>query len=348
MQNNNKIHFEISKRKILYIGNLLSKHGFNATTIETLGKSFEDEGFSVIYTSDKKNQFLRLIFMVFSTCRNAKKVDYIIIDTYSTSSFWYAFFCSQMARVFKTKYIPILHGGSLPNRLKNYPTLSKMIFANAYSNVAPSKFLQTIFSEYGFENTIYIPNVLEIEKYKFKERNSFEPKILWVRAFAAIYNPKMAIDVFNLIKSNYSNATLCMVGPDKDGSLEITKKYAENLGLNVIFTGGLPQKKWLELSNGYDVFINTTHIDNTPISVMEAMAMGLPVVSTNVGGIPYLLENEKDSLLVNDNDVQVMANSIIRTIENQSETIVRVQNARKKIESFDWNLVKIMWKNLLK
>jgi glycosyltransferase involved in cell wall biosynthesis len=76
--------------------------------------------------------------------------------------------------------------------------------------------------------------------------------------------------------------------------------------------------------------------------------MGLPVVSTNVGGIPYLLENEKDSLLVNDNDVQVMANSIIRTIENQSETIVRVQNARKKIESFDWNLVKIMWKNLLK
>jgi glycosyltransferase involved in cell wall biosynthesis len=158
----------------------------------------------------------------------------------------------------------------------------------------------------------------------------------------------MAIDVFNLIKSNYSNATLCMVGPDKDGSLEITKKYAENLGLNVIFTGGLPQKKWLELSNGYDVFINTTHIDNTPISVMEAMAMGLPIVSTNVGGIPYLLENEKDSLLVNDNDVQVMANSIIRTLENQSETFIRVQNARKKVESFDWNSVKKLWNNLLK
>ncbi|WP_396211698.1 glycosyltransferase family 4 protein [Flavobacterium sp.] len=336
------------KPKLLYIGNKLSKHGFNATTIETLGKSFEDEGFSVIYTSDKKNQFLRLIFMVFSTCRNAKKVDYIIIDTYSTSSFWYAFFCSQMARVLNTKYIPILHGGNLPNRLKKNPFLSKMIFENAYHNLAPSKYLLNAFLENGFVSTIYIPNVLEISNYKFKERSSFEPKILWVRAFAAIYNPKMAIDVFNLIKSNYSNATLCMVGPDKDGSLEITKKYAENLGLNVIFTGGLPQKKWLELSNGYDVFINTTHIDNTPISVMEAMAMGLPIVSTNVGGIPYLLENEKDSLLVNDNDVQVMANSIIRTLENQSETFIRVQNARKKVESFDWNSVKKLWNNLLK
>jgi glycosyltransferase involved in cell wall biosynthesis len=336
------------KPKLLYIGNKLSKHGFNETTVETLGKSLEDEGFSVVYTSDKKHQLHRLFDMIAATLMYAKKVDYIIIDTYSTSSFWYAFFCSQIARISKTKYIPILHGGNLPNRLKKNPFLSKMIFENAYHNLAPSKYLLNAFLENGFVSTIYIPNVLEISNYKFKERSSFEPKILWVRAFAAIYNPKMAIDVFNLIKSNYSNATLCMVGPDKDGSLEITKKYAENLGLNVIFTGGLPQKKWLELSNGYDVFINTTHIDNTPISVMEAMAMGLPIVSTNVGGIPYLLENEKDSLLVNDNDVQVMANSIIRTIENQSETIVRVQNARKKIESFDWNLVKIMWKNLLK
>lgn len=336
------------KPKLLYIGNKLSKHGFNETTVETLGKSLEDEGFSVVYTSDKKHQLHRLFDMIAATLMYAKKVDYIIIDTYSTSSFWYAFFCSQIARISKTKYIPILHGGSLPNRLKKNPFLSKIIFESSYHNVAPSKYLQNAFLENGFVNTIYIPNVLEISNYKFKERSSFEPKILWVRAFTAIYNPKMAIDVFNLIKSNYSNATLCMVGPDKDGSLEITKKYAENLGLNVIFTGGLPQKKWLELSNGYDVFINTTHIDNTPISVMEAMAMGLPIVSTNVGGIPFLLENEKDSLLVNDNDVQIMASSIIRTLENQSETFIRVQNARKKVESFDWNSVKKLWNNLLK
>ena len=336
------------KPKLLYIGNKLSKYGFNATTIETLGMSLEDEGYALVYSSNKKNQFIRLISMVLSTFFNAKNVDFVIIDTYSTSSFWYAFFCSQIARGFKIKYIPILHGGNLPNRLKNNPVLSKMIFANAYSNVAPSKYLQSAFFKCGFDDTIYIPNVLEIEKYKFKERNSFQPKILWVRAFAAIYNPKMAIDVFNLIKSNYPNASLCMVGPDKDGSLEITKEHAKNLGLEVIFTGGLAKEKWLELSNGYDIFINTTHIDNTPVSVMEAMAMGLPIVSTNVGGIPFLLENEKDSLLVNDNDVQAMTNSIVRTIENQSETFIRVQNARKKIESFDWNSVKKLWNNLLK
>lgn len=336
------------KPKLLYIGNKLSKHGFNATTIETLGKSFEDEGFSVVYTSDKKNQFVRLASMVLSTFNCAKKVDYIIIDTYSTSSFWYTFFCSQIARVFKTKYIPILHGGNLPNRLKNNPALSKMIFANAYSNVAPSKYLQNAFLENGFDKTIYIPNVLEIANYKFKERSSFEPKILWVRAFASIYNPKMAIDVFSLIKSDYPNATLCMVGPEKDGSLESTKKYTEELGLNVVFTGKLPKEKWLELSNNYDVFINTTHIDNTPISVMEAMAMGLPVISTNVGGIPYLLEDKVDGLLVADCDNIEMANSIKYIIKNPEIASKIAHSARAKVEFFDWNSVKKLWNNLLK
>lgn len=336
------------KRRLLYLGNNLSSHGYNKTSIETLGYLLKNENYDLVFSSSKRNQFLRLFDMMLTTFFYSKKVDYVIIDTYSTSSFWYAFFCSQIARVFRTKYIPILRGGSLPNRLKKNPFLSKMIFKNAYSNVAPSKYLQSVFLKCGFDNTIYIPNVLEIANYKFKERSSFEPKILWVRAFASIYNPKMAIDVFNLIKSDYPNATLSMVGPDKDGTLEITKKYAENLGLNVFFTGGLTKEKWLKLSNDYDIFINTTHIDNTPISVMEAMAMGLPIVSTNVGGIPFLLENEKDSLLVNDNDVQAMTNSIVRTIENQSETIFRVQNARKKVESFDWNFVKIMWNNLLK
>ena len=139
-----------------------------------------------------------------------------------------------------------------------------------------------------------------------------------------------------------------MVGPEKDGSLESTKKYTEELGLNVVFTGKLPKEKWLELSNNYDVFINTTHIDNTPISVMEAMAMGLPVISTNVGGIPYLLEDKVDGLLVADCDNIEMANSIKYIIENPEIASKIAYCARAKVEFFDWNFVKKLWNNLLK
>ena len=138
--------------KILYIGNKLSGHGFNKTTIEILGKSFEEEDYDVFYTSKKKNQFLRLLDMMWTTVKCAKKANFIIIDTYSTSSFWYAFFCSQIARVFKTKYIPILHGGNLPKRLEVNPKLCKMLFNNAFINVAPSNYLLSEFNNNGFQN----------------------------------------------------------------------------------------------------------------------------------------------------------------------------------------------------
>ena len=155
--------------KLLYLGNRLSKHGFNKTTIETLGLQLEQEGFGVYYASNKKSFPFRMLDMMWSVVLYRKQVSYILIDTYSTKAFWYAFFCSQLARLLNIKYIPILHGGDLPNRLKNNPKLCQMVFANAHKNVAPSGYLKKAFESEGFTNVIYIPNSIEIEKYKFKE-----------------------------------------------------------------------------------------------------------------------------------------------------------------------------------
>lgn len=285
--------------------------------------------------------------MVLKTIKLAKKVDFIIIDTYSTTSFWYTFFCSQLARIFKTKYIPILHGGNLPVRLKNNPTLSKMVFGHSFANVAPSNYLKKAFLESGFYNTIFIPNVLDINQYNFLERKSLQPNLLWVRAFDKIYNPQMAIDVIKLLQKNYPSATLCMVGPDRDGTLEKTKQYAKNKVVEVIFTGKLSKPEWTLLASKYDFFINTTHIDNTPVSVLEAMALGLSLVSTNVGGIPFLIKDQKDGMLVNDNDSLAMANKIEFLIQNPILAHQLAHSALNKVEQFDWKQVKVLWNNLL-
>jgi len=334
-------------KRILYIGNQLSKHGFNKTTIETLGSSFENEGYVVSYSSSKKNQIVRLFDMIFTTFWNAKKVDFILIDTYSTSSFWYAFFCSQIARVFKTKYIPILHGGDLPKRLDANPKLSRMLFNNAFKNVAPSGYLLSEFANKGYQNVVYIPNTIEVKNYVFKRRNAFEPKLLWVRAFATIYNPKMAVSVLNKLQAHYPNASLTMVGPDKDGSMEVTKQYAKELGIEVCFTNRLSKEEWINLSQESDFFINTTHFDNTPISVMEAMALGLPVISTNVGGIPFLLTHDENAVLVNDNDSEAITNAIVDLIKNEKKTVLMSENARAFVEQMDWDNIKKKWRVLL-
>ena len=336
------------KNQLLYLGNRLSKHGLNKTTIETLGLHLEHEDFSVFYASDKKSFPFRMMDMMKAVFQYRNKVDYILIDTYSTKAFWYAFVCSQLARVLNIKYIPILHGGNLPNRLKNNPKLCQMVFANAYQNVAPSGYLKQAFENAGFKNVIHIPNSIEIDKYEFKTRAELTPKLLWVRAFASIYNPQMAVKVLQQLQEKYPSASLTMVGPDKDGSLQTTKAFTDSIGVAVNFTGQLAKEDWWQLASEHDIFINTTHFDNTPISVMEAMALGLPVVSTNVGGIPYLLADKENALLVNDDDDKAMTEAICSLLEDQQKASDLTLNARHFIEQMDWNVVKEEWKRVLR
>jgi len=92
-----------------------------------------------------------------------------------------------------------------------------------------------------------------------------------------------------------------MVGPDKDGSMEVCKKYVLINNLPVTFTGKLKKKNWTGLASKFDIFINTSNIDNSPLSVIEAMALGLPVITTNVGGIPFLIDHKVDGILIDKN-----------------------------------------------
>lgn len=334
-------------KKLLYLGNKLEQHGFNKTTIETLGPLLELEGFEVIYASSRRNFILRCADMLLTLLKNRKNIDYVLIDTYSTKAFWYAFLCSQLARILKIKYIPILHGGNLPNRLEKNKKLCQMLFDRALMNVAPSYYLKTEFEKNGFTNVSHIPNTIELENYSFKERTSFSPQLLWVRAFASIYNPKMAIEVLALLQKKYPEATLTMVGPDKDGSLHTTKTYAAQKNVVVTFTGKLTKEQWWELAESHDVFINTTNFDNTPVSVLEAAALGLPIVSTNVGGIPYLLNNTENALLVPANDAKAMTEAIVSLCENSDLGKTLVVNGLQLVAAYDWEVVKKKWKKLL-
>lgn len=336
-------------KTLLYIGNKLSKHGYTPTSIETLGLFFKREGYKMYYASEQENQVLRFLDMGMSVIKYRSKVDYVIIDTYSTSSFWYAFMVSQLCRLLNIKYIPILRGGNLPQKLVQSPKLCKMIFNHSYKNVAPSGYLMDAFQKHNYPNLVYIPNTIELEQYKFSERTHVKtPKLLWVRSFAWLYNPKMAVDVLKELQKKYPDAELCMVGPDKDGSMEQTQLYAQQQGVKVIFTGRLTKAEWKNLSENYNIFINTTNFDNTPVSVIEAMCLGLPVVSTNVGGIPFLLRDNFNALLVDKEDTQAMVSAIEKLIEDRNLYQKITTNGYSLVKSFDWKTVKHQWAEILK
>jgi glycosyltransferase involved in cell wall biosynthesis len=334
--------------KILYVGNNLTQNtGYNAT-IAVLSKLLR-ESYQVKVVSNKQNKFQRLLDMCFAVIKRRNETDFILIDTFSTSSFYFALIVSQMARLFGIKYIPVLRGGNLPYRLEHSAKMSNAIFNNSYANVAPSKYLKNAFQDKGFR-TIFIPNILNISDYKFRERTQLKPNLLWVRAFDKTDNPVMAIEVLHRLKHNYPNAKLCMIGPFKDATyqevLDRIKKY--NLENSIEITGVLPKKEWVKKSEAFDIFINTTNFDNTPVSVMEAMALGFPIVSTNAGGLPFLIDDKNDGILIAKNDVKQMTEEIVNLLKKPLFANKLSVQARHKAESFDWQQVKNKWFELLK
>ncbi len=330
---------------ILYLGN---KKSVTPSNIDTLGEQLKDL-YDVVTCSEVSNKILRFIDMMRHIIKYRKECKLMIVDTYSTWNFYYALMTAFFGKLFGIPYIPILHGGNLPERIKRDTKISKYLFGGSFANITPSIYLKEAFEKEGYK-TLYIPNNIELEKYEFKLREKIRPKILFVRSFAKIYNTPMAIKVFEAIAKKYPDASLCMVGPDRDGSLEKTKELAKKAGLKdrVIFTGGLPKEEWISLSKDYDIFINTTNFDNLPVSIVEAMALGFPIVSTNVGGLAYLIEDGVDGLMVEKNDHEGMITKIEELLNNPNLSKNLSTNARKKADTYAWSVIKEQWDKVIK
>jgi glycosyltransferase involved in cell wall biosynthesis len=109
----------------------------------------------------------------------------------------------------------------------------------------------------------------------------------------------------------------------------------------------VPKTQVPTVLNSGDIFLNTANVDNTPVSVIEAMACGLCVVSTNIGGLPHLLADEQDSLLVQPDDQAVMATAVSRILRETGLAQRLSRNARAKAEQFDWSNILPQWETLL-
>jgi glycosyltransferase involved in cell wall biosynthesis len=159
----------------------------------------------------------------------------------------------------------------------------------------------------------------------------------------------MAVKVLDRVIKVYPSASLCMVGPNKDGSREKVEALAAKMGLSehLKITGKLSKEEWISLSNDYDIFINTTNFDNLPVSIIEAMCLGFPIVSTNAGGLPYLIENNEDGLLVNLDDDKSMAENIIKLLQDNEFASAMSAKAIEKGKSFEWEEIAPAWYKLI-
>lgn len=337
-------------RMLLYIGNMLQKHGYAPTSIETVGGWLAEE-YPIKRVSSYKNQVVRFVDMMITLISYRRSCKLVLIDTYSGKAFWYALLVAWFADKLQISYVPILRGGELPRRFDKSKILSKRFISQAATIITPSYYLEHEIMSRGWGRPVCIPNAIELHGYTFKKRVHIRPYLLWVRSFHKIYNPLMALEVLKelISEKGYEDAKLCMIGQDKDGSMKIFHDKVLEYGLSerVEITGQLPKKQWIEKSEEFDIFLNTTNIDNTPVSVIEAMALGLPVISTKVGGIPFLINDGYDGLLVDKSDVNAMVKFVRSLVVDNYLTQELCGQARKKVENFSWDKIKPQWQRVM-
>jgi glycosyltransferase involved in cell wall biosynthesis len=333
---------------ITYVGNFLSKHGLNPTYSETLVPELLRRGVIVRTASGLLNPILRMCDMLHAVVRTPTKGSCVVVDLYSgKKAFFAAWVVSLACRSVGRQYVVVMHGGNLPDRLSKSRSRLLALLRNARHVVSPSRYLAEKFA--GFIDVEVIPNALDVDDYLYEPRIAVGPRFLYLRAFHENYGPLTAVRAFARVRKEYPSARLGMYGPDLDGSLYECQRLVKELGLeeSVNLSGRINKSQIRKLGASYDIFLNPTVVDNTPVSVVEAMAMGLCIVATKAGGLPYLLCDGETALLVHPGDDQEMATAMMRLLREPALASRLSQNARAAAEKMDWSIVMPKWVKLV-
>lgn len=336
-----------NRPKICFVGNMLGKNqGFITTQGQVIADLFIEEGYEIVCVSSKISKLLRLGDIIQTIIRQRNQIDLVVLEVYSGLSMIMADVVSSLCKLLRIPLISVLHGGNLSDFAKKYPRWTKRVLRQSDYIIAPSSFLAEELNFLGFDIKV-IPNVLKINNYPYRIRRNIEPKMIWMRSFQSLYNPQMAVQAFAKIHKDYQQSTLVMAGVDKGIEGEM-KQLVKNLGLeNVVrFPGFLDMEAKTKEFSEADIYLNTNKIDNMPVSVVEACAMGLPVIATDVGGLKHLITNGKNGILVKDDDADEMADTIKKLLEDADLTEKISTNGRQLAEKSAWEKVQKLWEFL--
>jgi glycosyltransferase involved in cell wall biosynthesis len=331
------------------VGNFLSGRQANRGVSEELADRLRQSGWKVFRTSDRRRRLPRLLAMQWKIWRCRHQFDVAQVDVFSGLAFLWAEAAALSLRRLGKPFVLTLHGGLLPDFARRWPRRVRRLLGRARAVTTPSAYLQEALEPCRQDLTL-IPNPLEVGDYPFRCRSHPAPRLLWLRAFHETYNPSLAPQVLALLRQEFPEAQLTMVGPDKgDGALRRTLETAARLGVSdalKILPGIAKREVPAVLAEG-EIFLNTTHADNTPVSVLEALATGLCVVSTDVGGLRHLLQDDEDALLVPPDDARAMARAVSRILKEPGLAERLSRGGRQKVEAFDWAQILPRWQGLL-
>lgn len=249
-----------------------------------------------------------------------------------------------LARLRGVPVVVNYHGGEADRFFATAPPWVRWTLGLADALVVPSGYLEAVFRRLGFEPRV-VPNIVDLARFRPREKSSppASPHVIVTRNLESIYDIPTAIRAFSLIRARFPAARLTVAGSGPEA--DALKALAASLGLadQVAFPGRIDNGNIHALYASADVLLNPSTVDNMPVSLLEAFASGVPVVSTQVGGIPYLARNGENALLVPAGDPRAMADAALAILDDAQFAARLRANGLATVSSFAWPQVRRLW-----
>lgn len=209
----------------------------------------------------------------------------------------------------------------------------------------PSGFLRDLFRDFGFDGTV-VYNTVDEERFRFRERVPLRPVLISSRLLEELYAVENTLRAFAELREMYPEARLLVAGTgDREAALRALVRDEKIEGVE--FLGGLSHAEVARAFDSADIFVNSSREDNMPHSIIEAYSSGLPVVTTGVGGIPYIVEHGRTALVVPTDDPAAMAGAARSLLEDSdlSRRLVREGQAECR-QRYGWTAASSGWRRL--
>jgi len=261
-----------------------------------------------------------------------------VVHIFSTSNLSFFLFTvppALLGRLLGRRVIIHYHGGGAEEFFRAWPRAVLPVLRGADSLIVPSGFLVNAFARFGLA-AVPIVNTLDLGRFRFEMHEPLQPRVLIARHLRFPYNVACGIRAFARLHVQFPNATLTVAGDGRER--EELERLCSELGLSrcVRFVGNVDNARMHDLFHEAHIYLNSSQIDNQPVSILEAFACGLPVVSTAVGGIPYMVRQGEDGLLADDNDDTTLAEHMVRLLSDAALARRLVLSGRERIAEYTW------------
>lgn len=327
-------------KRILYISNYKKGLGGINAQVDLLHVCVINEGYLADIFSTKGNPFKR-IGQFFQLLSAVRRYDVLHIHGCSDWGMLPVVYGIIAGKIWRKRIIVTYHGGGAENYFANHSTFAQRWLRRADKVIVLSGYLKKIFDEYDIP-CVVIPNIVLLREDVYLPKKKIAPKMISIRHLTSLYRIGLIIKAYELALRKYPAATLDILGQgDQREALE--QYVCEHHLAGVRFIGQVPNEQIYDYLKANDIMLSAPKIDNMPVSLLEAMNAGVLVISSNVGGVPYMIEHGRTGLLfdgLEDEGVRGLEKQMLWALEHQEESLRMIEAAHIEVQKYTWSEVR--------